>query len=520
MTWVSSRVPLVLACALAAGCGSEDGGGSGSGGSGGTGATSTGGTGGSSGGTGGTGGTVTGGTGGSSGSGGVAGSGGATGGTGGTAGTGGSSGACGAITTFATGLSPTTERHVSPAGNDTTGDGSAGKPYKTIQKAAQNIQPGTAIRIHTGTYPGGTFLAGLSGTAAAPIWIGGAPGEAPPVISGGSEGLHFTKARYLVLHDIEVSNATDNGINVDDGGEYSNIDATRFVLFDKLNIHDIGSTGNQDCLKLSGVNDYWVLGSKFSKCGGGMSGSGIDHVGCHKGLIAHDTFENMSGNAVQAKGGSEDIEIRACRMKNAGERAVNMGGSTGLTFFRPPLSTTGLNFEAKNIRVIANIIQGGTASVAFVGCVECLAANNTIVNPTNWILRILQETVTGTGGYTFLAAQKGRFVNNLVYFDRSDLSTYVNVGAGTAADTFEFSNNLWYAHDNPAQSTPTDLPATETAAVTGQDPAFASVATDDFSIQATSPAAGAGKALAEVKAAHDDKCYASPPSIGAFEPLP
>ena len=39
------------------------------------------------------------------------------------------------------------------------------------------------------------YLSGLAGTAAAPIWIGGAPGESRPVIDGGGEGLHLTRAK-------------------------------------------------------------------------------------------------------------------------------------------------------------------------------------------------------------------------------------------------------------------------------------------------------------------------------------
>jgi hypothetical protein len=193
-----------------------------------------------------------------------------------------------------------------------------------------------------------------------------------------------------------------------------------------------------------------------------------------------------------------------------------MGGSTGFEFFRPPLSMTAPNAEARNIRVIANVIVGGTAAVAFVGCVDCLAANNTIVDPDNWILRILQETTT-SGGYTFLEAQNGRFVNNLVYFARGAISTYVNVGAGTLPDTFTFENNLWYAHDDVPSSTPTDLPATESAGIYGLDPSLGDPASGDYSIDASSPAAGAGTAVAELSGDMTGACFREPPSIGAFE---
>jgi|GEM_PF-266268 len=419
------------------------------------------------------------------------------------------------ITTFETGKSPTLIIHVAVTGNDNTGDGSNGAPYATIERAVQDVVPGAAIRIHAGTYTEQSSIEGLAGTAAAPIWIGGAPGEARPVIADDSQALHLIQVRYLIIHDLEVRDTSQNGINCDDGGDYADNTATQHVIFRNLYIHDVGSGGNQDCLKLSGVNDYFVLDSEFARCGGGSSGSGIDHVGCHGGLIANNYFHELSANAVQNKGGSEDIEIRGNLMVDAGARAVNMGGSTGFEYFRPPLSTTQPNVEARDIRVISNIIRGSDAALAFVGCVDCLAANNTIVNPGNWLIRILQETTT-EDDYEFLPCSNNQFTNNLVYFDRGDLSTYVNIGPNTSPETFSFSNNLWYAHDNPAQSQP-DLPVTESDGIAGEDPLLADPAANDYHLQANSPAIGNGTAIAGVVYDYDGVAYNTPPSIGAFE---
>jgi hypothetical protein len=451
------------------------------------------------------------GTGGGLGRGGGAGTGGSLG-TGGAAG--GATGACEAIATFADGRTPAREVFVAMNGS-AAGDGSPASPVDTVERGIALATPGTAVRIRPGTYAGGAFVNGLAGSATAPIWIGGVPGQARPIIEGGADAMHLVRPRYLVIHDLEVRATTANGINVDDGERYADPDAARFLVFRGLFIHDVGSGGNQDCLKLSGLNDYVVVDSRFERCGGGGSGSAVDQVGCHRGLLARNVFADLAGNGVQCKGGSEDVEIRWNRMTNAGERAVNMGGSTGAEFFRPPLSTTAPNFEARNIRVIANLLVGSTSPLAFVGCVDCLAANNTIVDPTRWIVRVLQESVT-TATHMFLPAQGGQLVNNLVYFSRAGLSTHVNVGANTQADTFTFRNNLWYAHDMPAQSMPS-LPAAETAGIYGQDPRLAAPASDDYTISAGSPAAGAGARLANVTGDADGRCYRDPPSIGAFE---
>lgn len=440
-------------------------------------------------------------------------------GEGGAGGDGGSTpvGDCAAIPTFEDGKSPSQELHVAVDGDDAAGDGSAANPFATIERAAREAAPGTAIRVHAGTYGGDNYVEGLAGTEAAPIWIGGAPGEERPVLEGGAQALHLVRARWVVVHDLEVREQSANGINADDGGDRDDAMAARGLIFRNLSIHDVGSGGNQDCLKLSGINAYFVLDSEFARCGGGGSGSAIDHVGCHDGLIARNEFRELSGgNAVQNKGGSRNVEIRWNRMVSAGQRAVNLGGSTGFEFFRPPLSASEDNAEARDIRVIANVIEGGVAALAFVGCVDCLAANNTIVDPENWVLRILQET-RSNDDYAFLPASRGRFVNNLVYFDRGELSTTINVGDQTDPESFVFRNNLWYAHDRPSQSRPTDLPADESDGIYGEDPGLADPAAGDFSITSASPANGAGTPLAELTGDINGNCYADPPSIGAFE---
>jgi hypothetical protein len=482
------------------GAGGTAGSGGANGGSGGAGA-GAGGSGGSGAGRAGTGGTM-------------GGSAGATGGSPGGAGAGGSAGGgavpgeCGAIATFEDGVAPTREVFVDAAAAG-PGDGSEADPYPTLDAALGGATAGTAIRIRPGTYDGGAFASGLEGTAEAPIWIGGVPGEERPVISGGGNAFQLSGVSFVVVHDLEVTGQTANGINVDDGETASG--NTHDLVFRDLLVHDIGDGGNQDCLKLSGVDRFHVLDSEFVGCSGG---SAVDHVGCHQGLVARNLFRDLGGNGVQSKGGSEDIEITRNRFLSAGERAVNMGGSTGPEFFRPALSTSGTNFEARDIRVTANLFVGGVSPIAFVGCVDCLAANNTLIDPERWVVRILQET-TSTGEYTFLPASNGRFVNNLVYYSLGALSTHVNVGGDTSPETFTFSNNLWYAEDAPEDSAPGSLPVEESAGVYGEDPGFAG--TDDRHVDSSSPASGAGTALENVDADLDGDCYASPPSIGAYE---
>jgi hypothetical protein len=410
---------------------------------------------------------------------------------------------CGAIETFETGREPTRELFVDSAASG-AGDGSEESPFSDLETAIAAATPGTAIRIAPGTYSGGAFISDLRGTAEAPIWIGGTTRPDYPVIEGGGTALQLSGASYVILHDLSVTGQSDNGINVDDGEV---LGGTHHIVFRNLEISDVGSGGNQDCLKLSGVDDFFVLDSDFSFC---STGSAIDQVGCHRGVIARNQIHDLDSTGVQAKGGSEDILITMNRFLLAGERAVNLGGSTGFEFFRPPLSDSTPNFEARNIRVIANRFLGAVTPVAFVGCVDCLVANNTIMDPERWVMRILQETTTADG-YEFLPASGGRFINNIVHYAPETLSTHVNVGADTAPETFEFSNNLWYTGNDQDDAEPS-LPVDETNGIYGEDPLFQNV---DWFISGESPAAGAGVPLPELSADASGRCYKDPPSIGA-----
>jgi len=417
--------------------------------------------------------------------------------------------ACGAIPSFEDGLAPRRELHVSQRGDDGGGDGSVARPFRSLGRAARAAEPGTAIRLHAGSYPGGTYLEGLRGTAGAPIWLGGMPGEPRPLIEGGGTALQLSKAAWLVVHDLELRGQSDNGINADDGGAVADPLAAGPLVFRDLAIDRVGGSGNQDCLKLSGIHGVLVRDASFARCGG--SGSAIDMVGVHQALVVRNRFEDLSANAVQVKGGSSEVEIRWNHMLHAGERAVNMGGSTGLAYFRPPLDPTVENAEARRVLVLANLIEGGVTPWAFVGCVDCLAAHNTVIEPTRWLMRILQETAS-QGEFRFAPARSGRVINNLFVFRRGQIRADVNVGAGTAPETFRFQNNLWYALDDAARSAP-QLPVPETGGVAGRDPLLRA----DGSIPLGSPARGAGAPGPWVAGDLGGWCWGDPPAIGAYE---
>lgn len=354
-----------------------------------------------------------------------------------------------------------------------------------LRRAVREAKPGRTVLVAPGEYAGGLWFENVNGEAGKPVVVAGADPKNPPVFRGGGEAMHFAGARHLELRDLAVEGSTANGISVDDAGRRDG--STHHVTIRNVRFTGIGARGNEDALKLSGVDDFRVEACAFERWGAG-GGSAIDMVGCHKGTIESCTFRHPeAANAVQTKGGSASVTVRKCRFDDAGSRAVNIGGSTGLEFFRPPLDKPPFA-EARDIVVEGCTFAGSDAPVAFVGVDGAVVRFNTFYAPRRWAMRILQET-TADG---FVPCRNGEFSRNVVVF-RSDRWSEggVNVGGGTDAATFRFEGNVWFCADAPARSKPR-LPSAEKDGVYGTDPKLADPEKGDLSLGKGSPVRGAG----------------------------
>jgi len=301
-----------------------------------------------------------------------------------------------------------------------------------LRAAVGNLTPGTTLQLKPGVYQGSLYLRNVAGTAAAPVVIQGAEPNNPPVFKGGGQAIHLSDCSYLTLRNIRAEGFPGNGINVDDGGSFDT--PAHHIVFENVAILETGPKGNHDALKMSGVDHFSIRKCHFEAWGG----SGIDMVGCHHGVVEDCTFAGREGfsqdNAVQLKGGTEDVLVQCCLFRKAGQRSINLGGNTGLKFFRPNVQ----DYEAKNITVAGNRFEGCMAPIAWVTADGGHVHHNTIVLPDRWVLRILQET----GDPQFKPCHSGVFEDNLVIYD-SRVQTFVNVGPRTAPETFVFRHNVW-----------------------------------------------------------------------------
>jgi hypothetical protein len=333
----------------------------------------------------------------------------------------------------------------------------------SLRSAISQARPGMTILIAPGTYSGGLHFRNVSGTADARITIRGADPQNPPVFQGGYQAMQLSDCNYVTLADFIVDGCSMNGLNCDDGGSLDS--PMRQLIIENVTIRHIGPRGNHDGLKMSGVDQFIIRRCRFI----GWGGSGIDMVGCHRGVVEDTYFHGKEGfqndHAIQMKGGSADNLVQGCFFDRAGSRGLNLGGSTGLPYFRPSAG----DYEATRLVVAGNRFFGGMAPIAWPTAGQTLVTQNTIVLPKKWIGRILQENRDPR----FKPSHDGVFAKNVVIFDRRvGRPEFINVGGGTAPETWKFLGNAWYDTEGNRQP---QLPGTETGSVYQVDPRLADV---------------------------------------------
>lgn len=350
-----------------------------------------------------------------------------------------------------------------------------------LRKAAALAKPGDRLVLASGAYSGSLWLEGINGQRGNPIVITAEDPQNPPTINGTAECIHLAGCEWLTVEHLILQKASGNGLNADDRGEPAR--PARGITLRSLLVRDIGPDGNSDGIKLSGLADFTVEDCTIERWGKG--GSGIDMVGCREGRIERCTLthgDSIGGSGVQMKGGTRDVTVSRSLFRHAGQRAINIGGSTGLAYFRPRPE----GFEAKDITIEGCTIIGSDAALAFVGVDGSTVRGNTIYHPRRWAIRILQETREPG----FVPSRGGVLTSNLFVFD-IPAARNPNIGDATDPASFTFERNAWYCDSNPAASTPT-LPSAERDGLYGIDPRLKDPATGDLTPDPDGPAAGIG----------------------------
>lgn len=320
-------------------------------------------------------------------------------------------------------------------------------PGQDWSRLSDRLKPGDEIILMPGRHRPANF-ANLHGTADKPITIRGFDAKNPGLIAAQDYGLLLQRPRHVILQDLVITGARHNGINIDDSDASRTIGEpwSAQVTLRRVSVLRTGPTGNTDGIKLSGLR-----GVRLDDClVEGWGGSAVDMVGCHEVTIENCTFRGLKdftqSNGVQIKGGSIRVWILASRFEDAGLRAINLGGSTDLRYFRPPVpeeAAAGSRYEAEEVIVEGCTIIASDCAIAFVNTREASVRRNTIINPRLWVFRLLQETTDPRFG----PSRAGTIGSNIIVWEPGKLRELINIGPNTEPGGFRFEDNIWWSED-------------------------------------------------------------------------
>jgi len=328
---------------------------------------------------------------------------------------------------------------------------------EAVERALRGATPGTRILLAGGEYKGGLSASGVRGKPGAMIEVIAKDPRDPPIFRGGRMGFQMTNSSYVLIDGLVVERADLNNL------QFWN---SHHLVVSNVLSRDIKGRGNCDGIKLTGVTDFLL--HNCAVVNWGAEGSGVDMVGCGRGLImrsrfAYPNLKGQTANTIQPKCGTHNFGLYKCLFEDASLRAVQFGGGIGPGRINPydytgKLKETG--YSGLDMAAMGNVIISGGAAVAYCSCTRCAFEYNTIVEPRRYILRILFE-----GGAEPTADNE--FAHNLIVY--GELISVLNVGPRTRPASFTFAGNYWYNRIEPAKSIP-KLPTAEASPAGGKSP--------------------------------------------------
>jgi hypothetical protein len=202
-------------------------------------------------------------------------------------------------------VSKSSDRFVATDGSDSN-DGSACKPWATLQRASNAAQPGWTIHIMAGTYQlSSTLSTSTSGTASAPITFVGAGYDLATrnwpvkiVHTGTASTVWAITGAYVTVEGIDLSSdyaGTDNGIK----------SSAAHTVVKNSHIHNIVDDGQGACVVGGSGGDYYtVINNEINDCGtsiGATAGKLIHGIYLHGyySTIQNNLIYRAAGNGIQ-----------------------------------------------------------------------------------------------------------------------------------------------------------------------------------------------------------------------------
>lgn len=281
--------------------------------------------------------------------------------------------------------------HISPSGNDDSGDGSQGSPYRSIQYVLDNIaQSGDTLTLHDGDYNEAIRI------RASNITVQALPGAAPHIACPVS--IDENDPILCVEIDAETTGVTLRGLEVS-GGFYAiflgsqwdyddtpldNLAANHVTIEDCI-LHDSG----RDVVKIpAGCDDVTIRRCEIYNSGMGYpegtpqdekNAEGIDAVNADRMYIGDTYIHDTATSCAYVKGGSIGTIMERIRAERCGDLGLVLGFDTSPEFFD---TSANPDYHENIGGVIRNCVVSdtGLAGIALYATRDAYVLHNTIRN--------------------------------------------------------------------------------------------------------------------------------------------
>ena len=373
--------------------------------------------------------------------------------------------------------------YVSPSGNDSS-SGSVNAPFRSIQKAADIVNPGDTVIVKNGVYTdtnGDGMIVNLNREGTSSNWITfKSENKWGAVLNGQSQAADYcwfnsTNARYIRIEDFEMEGCV-KGLHSNSGA--NNHD---FYIY-RNNIHDIGRvTANDSNGRSAAFAGYDTYNFTFD--------SNLFHsIGRLNPYTTPSATEASCTNATgQIKCYSQDHAIYLYGHDHTiinnifhdikSGWAIQVSGGTGTA-------------DGPNWNIINNTFYGANPKKDGQIMIWTQTDGTMVTNVT------IQNNISSGATYGFVTT-----LNNV-----------------SGSSTWYLYNNLVYGASNLIKKGDHSIPShVASGNIIGQDPKFVNLTNRDFHLQSSSPAINKGVYIDGYDYDADGNPIVGAPDVGAYE---
>jgi hypothetical protein len=285
-------------------------------------------------------------------------------------------------------------RYVAASGSDRF-EGTLERPFRTVQRALEDVEPGTAIVLRGGaSKERPVAFAGPARIRQPRVTLRSYPGEWAAIRCPVNDEEN---AAICVEFDVDASDGKLERLEVS-GGFYYGVSfetkwdwgdpndrggASRVTLEDCV-IHDTG----RDAVKIKpSCDDITIRRCEIHHSGVGYppgtpqedkNAEGIDNVNGDRMVVQDSYVHDTASTGIYFKGGATDCVVERTRVERAGEAGVLVGFDTSVEFFdlkENPGYSEAIRGVVRNV-VVADT---GYEGIGLYGSRDTLVANNTVV---------------------------------------------------------------------------------------------------------------------------------------------